>query len=75
MQDVIDDLGRRSAGERHPAGGELEEHDAEREEIGAVIDRPAERLLGRHVGHRADDHAGNRHLRLRDARALRRRRA
>ncbi len=58
------------ADEGNPAGGELEEHDAEREEIRAVIDRPPERLLGRHVGHGADDHAGDRDLRLREPRRL-----
>ena len=70
VKDVIDDLGRRSAGERHPAGRELEEHDAEREDIGPVVDRMAERLLGRHVGHGAEHHPGDRDLRLRDFRVL-----
>ena len=44
-------------GERHPAGRHLVEHDAEREEVGAVIDGAAERLLRRHVRDRADHHA------------------
>ena len=46
-------------------GRELEQHDAEREQIGAMIDGAAERLLRRHVRHRADDHPRHRHLRLR----------
>ena len=70
MQDVIDDLGRRSTGERDAAGGQLEQHDAEREQIRAVVDRSTERLLRGHVRHRPDDHPGNRDLRLGDARRL-----
>ena len=70
MQDVIDDLGGRSADEGNPAGGQLEEYDAEGKQIRALIDGTAERLLGRHIGHRADDHPRDRDLRLRDARGL-----
>ena len=43
---------------------QLEQHDAEREQIGAVIDRMAERLLRRHVRDRAQHHPGHRDLRL-----------
>ena len=39
------------AGERQLAGQHLEHDDAEREDVGAVIDALAERLLGRHVRH------------------------
>ena len=49
---------------------ELEEHDAERKEIRALIDRAPERLLRRHVRHRADDHSSNGHLRLRHVHAF-----
>ena len=56
--------------ERHAAREQLEEHDAEREEVRPVIDGPPERLLRRHVGHGPDDHARDRHLRLRVTRGL-----
>ena len=68
VKDVIDDLGRRSPGKGHPAGRELEEHDAEREDVGPVIDRMAECLLGGHVGDGAEHHPGDRDLLLRDLR-------
>ena len=48
--------GRR--GERRASGDELVQHDAEAVAIGAAVDAAAARLLGRHVGDRADDHAG-----------------
>ena len=41
--------------ERAAAAEHLVEDRAEREEIRAVIRRPAEHLLGRHVAHRAED--------------------
>ena len=63
VEDAVDDLGRRRAVKRHVPGQHLEEHDAEREEVGAMVDRLAERLLGRHVRHRADHRAGHGHLR------------
>ena len=44
----------------------------EREEIGAVINGVTECLFGRHVGDRADDHAGDRDLRLRHGLDVRR---
>ena len=34
---------------------QLVQHDAEREEVGAMIEGPAFDLFGRHVRHRADD--------------------
>ena len=36
----------------------LEEHDAEGPDVGALVDRLAARLLGRHVGRGAEDQAG-----------------
>ena len=45
------------AGERHASGGELVKQDAERVQIGAAVDGLAQRLLGRHVSSRADDHS------------------
>ena len=54
----IDDIsgGRRVSRERPPRQ-HLVEHHAEREQIGAVIERLALDLLRRHVRHRADDGA------------------
>jgi len=40
--------------ERRALGQQLVEHHAEREQIGARIDRLAEHLLGRHVARRAE---------------------
>ena len=47
----------RLAVEEPLAGEHLEEHDAEGPDVGALVDRLAARLLGRHVGGRAEDHA------------------
>ena len=66
VQDLVDDLGRRRPGKRHPAGRQLVEHDAEREQVGAMIDAASERLLRRHVRDGADHHAGDGHLLLGD---------
>jgi hypothetical protein len=46
------------AGERRPVIPGLVQRDAERELIGARVDRQAEVLLGRHVARRAHDRAG-----------------
>ena len=62
------DLDRRVAGERHLPGQHLVEHDPERVEIRARIDRRAARLLGREVLRGADDRAGLGHLRRARAR-------
>ena len=56
------DLDRRVAVERRLAGEELVEDDAERVEIGALVDLGAARLLGREVLRRADDRARLGHL-------------
>ena len=45
------------AEEGRAAGHHLVEHRAERVQVAASIERPAECLLGWHVGDRADDHA------------------
>ena len=46
-----------SPSKREAAGQHLEQHDAERPDIRAPVDRLAARLLGRHVGCRPEDHA------------------
>ena len=52
------------ADERRPAGDQLVEHAAERVEVGARRRLAAERLLRRHVGDGADEHAVHRQARL-----------
>ena len=64
------DLDRRLAAERRLAGEHLVEDDADRVEVGALVDGGAARLLGREVLRRPDDRAGLGHLahaRARDA--------
>ncbi len=56
-QDRRDDVGRGVPLERTRPGEQLIEDDAEREDVRAVVGRAALHLLGRHVGHRADDQA------------------
>ena len=50
------DLGP-GAVERQPAGLHLVDHDAEREQVDAVIDRIGDRLLGSHVVRRSEHQA------------------
>ena len=50
--------GRRARAHRVDAGQRLVEHEPERVEVAALVDALARRLLGRHVGERADDVAG-----------------
>ena len=57
-QDRRHRLDRRTVGEGASAGEHLVEHDAEREEVRAVIGRLAAHLLGGHVADRAEDRAG-----------------
>ena len=54
MEDRVDDRGGRAAFEGAAGGQHLVEHDAEREDVGARIQRVAERLLRRHVQDGAD---------------------
>ncbi len=56
-----DDRERVVTVERQSAGDQLVEHDAERIEIGAAVDRLTERLLGREVRGGADDETLVRH--------------
>ena len=60
LEHAREDVGDVVAGEQALAGEHLEQHDAERPDVGALVDGPAARLLGRHVGRGAEDHA---HLR------------
>ena len=53
LDDQARDVGRVLAGERQLAGGGFEEHDAGREDIGALVDRQRRDLLRRHVRDRA----------------------
>ena len=63
-----DDLGRVGAVEGATPGEHLEQHAAERPDVGAAIDGLAARLLGAHVRRRAEDHADARHRRAGDRR-------
>ena len=58
LEDRAHRLDRRVRLERLPPGEHLVEDDAEREDVGAMIDRLRADLLGRHVGRRAEHHAG-----------------
>ena len=51
------DLARGGAGEGRAAGERGEQDGAERKDVGALVERLAARLLGRHVAGRADDRA------------------
>ena len=65
MQHAVNDLGDRRPLERQAAREHLVEHDAEREQIGTVIDRPSQRLLRRHVRHGPEHDPRRRHPRHR----------
>ncbi len=65
VEDAIRDVGHRVAGERQAPGEHLVEHDAEGEDVGALIDVAAAKLLGRHVVQRADHRSRQRQCRLR----------
>ena len=54
-EDGLEHLGGVVADERPLAAGELVEHDAEREHVGASVDLAASGLFGRGVGERADE--------------------
>jgi hypothetical protein len=56
------DLDRGLAVERHRPGEQLVQEDADRVEVGGLVDRGAARLLGREVLRGADDRARLRHL-------------
>ena len=64
LGDVLErDRHRAVAVERHAAGEQLVEDDADRVEVGALADRVALRLLGREVLRGAHDRPGLRHVR------------
>ncbi len=69
----VQDFDRVAAAERRAARDHLVEHDAEAEDVGAVVGDLAARLLGRAVAHRAVGHAdlGDGVVRPRRRRALR----
>ena len=57
-----DEAGDRALGdEGHGSGEELEEHDADGEDVGALVDGFTEGLLGGHVVHGSDERAGLSH--------------
>jgi hypothetical protein len=58
VEDLVHERGRRSRGERDPPRRHLEEHDAERVVVGALVDLAGDELLRGHVGDRPDDEAG-----------------
>ncbi len=69
VEDRVDDRLVVVPGEWAAAGEHLVEHDAERPDVGAPVDRFRSRLLRRHIGDRAERCSG-----LRDARAIERER-
>jgi hypothetical protein len=71
FQDPGQNLGDVAAVECPFAGEHLVEKASERPDIGALVDRPAGRLLGAHVGGGAQDHAGRGGCRRRKRRRLR----
>ena len=56
VENPVSDHRKRVAGKCLGAGQELVKHHADRELVGAVIDRIAGNLFGRHVSRRADHH-------------------
>ena len=54
MEDRVEDRGRGVAAERQRPGRHLVEHHPQREEVRPQVERLAERLLRRHVGHRPE---------------------
>ena len=60
--DPAEHLVRVATRERQGAGGQLVEHDADREQVGARVDRLAADQLRRHVGRAAEQLAGHRQL-------------
>ncbi len=74
LQDSGERVGDRGGREERAAGEHLVEDDAERPDVGALVDRAAARLLGRHVGRGAEDDAELRPLRGRHRRRVHERR-
>jgi hypothetical protein len=60
LDDGREHVGHRLAVEQTPARQHLEQHDAERPDVGALVDRLSARLLGRHVSRAAQDDPGGR---------------
>ena len=58
LEDARDQVRHGLALERRAAREALEQHAAERPDVGAPVDRLAARLLGAHVGGGAEDHPG-----------------
>jgi hypothetical protein len=67
-RDLLHQAGNRVGAERQHARQQLEQSDAEREDIRLRRDRARVQLLGRHVGGRAQDHAGARGTAVHQAR-------
>ena len=64
MQDLVDERGHRVGRKRLAPEDHLEQHDAEREQVAAAVERHPLDLLRGHVGGAADHHAGARQVGL-----------
>ena len=54
MHDLVDDLGKARSRERPPAGGKFVQDDPHAEDVAAMVEILAQRLLGAHVAGRPE---------------------